>query len=251
MDAGPQQIYLVSLYWALMTLATIGYGDITPSTATERYLACSVMFLSATVYAYFLGRVSNMVQDADHNDMTFRQQMKELNEYMVVRRLPEELRYRIRLFFQYRRSTKKFYDEDTLLVGVTKAMRAEVALTLYRGSVLAIPAFRDAPTNFVERVALALKTSYTAPTEIIYSEGEPAFFLNILLQGTVQLMYRGTLRKRLVSSGYFFGEEVSGGCRPSGSTKSALRAPAGRGPPPARPKPSAHCAARSRPGRCS
>ena len=32
--------------------------------------------------------------------------------------------------------------------------------------------------------------------------------MNILLQGTVQLMYRGTTRKRLINSGFFFGEEV-------------------------------------------
>ena len=63
--------------------------------------------------------------------------LQELNEYMSVRRLPDDLRTRIRLFFQYRRTTKKFYDEDTLLVGVTKAMRAEVALTLYRDSIQA------------------------------------------------------------------------------------------------------------------
>ena len=62
-------------------------------------------------------------------------------------------------------------------------MRAEVALSVYGAAILSIPAFTDAPQSFVERIALALRMSYAAPAEIIFSEGEPALFLNVALQG--------------------------------------------------------------------
>lgn len=47
-----------SIYWAVVTLTTVGYGDITPITAFGRFLSACVMLLGYTIIAVPTGIVS-------------------------------------------------------------------------------------------------------------------------------------------------------------------------------------------------
>ena len=46
------QQFLVAIYWATMTITTIGYGDVASTTPAERVAATTCMLLGASVYAY-------------------------------------------------------------------------------------------------------------------------------------------------------------------------------------------------------
>lgn len=47
------------LYWAVVTLTTVGYGDITPTTSLGHAIAVAVMFAGITVIALFAGVISH------------------------------------------------------------------------------------------------------------------------------------------------------------------------------------------------
>lgn len=54
----------VSIYWAIVTLTTVGYGDITPSTGFGQFLSSMVMILGYTIIAIPTGIVSaNMIDE--------------------------------------------------------------------------------------------------------------------------------------------------------------------------------------------
>lgn len=53
-----------SIYWAIVTMTTVGYGDITPVTSAGRFLSAMVMLLGYTVIAVPTGIVSaSMIQE--------------------------------------------------------------------------------------------------------------------------------------------------------------------------------------------
>lgn len=55
---------LNSIYWTIVTLTTVGYGDITPMTGTGRFLSALVMLLGYTIIAVPTGIVSaSMMQN--------------------------------------------------------------------------------------------------------------------------------------------------------------------------------------------
>lgn len=46
-----------SMWWSIVTVTTVGYGDKVPRTATGRLLAMMLMFLGIIVFAIFAGEV--------------------------------------------------------------------------------------------------------------------------------------------------------------------------------------------------
>ncbi len=58
-----------SIYWAIVTLTTVGYGDITPVTPLGRFLSAVVMLLGYTIIAVPTGIVSaSMIQEHKRMD---------------------------------------------------------------------------------------------------------------------------------------------------------------------------------------
>lgn len=57
-----------SIYWAIVTLTTVGYGDIAPTTAIGQFLAAVVMIMGYGVLAVPTGIVSAEVVKSNDND---------------------------------------------------------------------------------------------------------------------------------------------------------------------------------------
>ena len=57
--------YYVSIYWAITTLTTIGYGDITPGTNIERLVACVWMLVGVGFYSFTIGSMTTVLGNID------------------------------------------------------------------------------------------------------------------------------------------------------------------------------------------
>ena len=54
-----QSLYTNSVYWAMATLTTVGYGDIRGYTTLERSFALATMLYGKLMYGYILGSVAS------------------------------------------------------------------------------------------------------------------------------------------------------------------------------------------------
>lgn len=53
--------YVFSFYWAIVTFATLGYGDVTPSTTAEILFTICYIAINLVVWAYILGTITLLV----------------------------------------------------------------------------------------------------------------------------------------------------------------------------------------------
>eukprot|EP00971_Amphidinium_carterae_P228863 4539958-Amphidinium_carterae.1 len=72
-------VYIISLYWAIETFTSIGYGDVTPETTEEYAVASMAMACSAAAWAFIIGKVCTLTSTMTARDQKFRQNMDNLN----------------------------------------------------------------------------------------------------------------------------------------------------------------------------
>merc|ERR1719502_39380 len=73
--ASDSKIYLVALYWSMMTMTTVGYGDVAMKTDEERLFAVAAMICGGAFYGYVIGSITALVAQSDMNRRAFKERM--------------------------------------------------------------------------------------------------------------------------------------------------------------------------------
>jgi hypothetical protein len=88
--------YIASAYWAMITMYTVGYGDITPSNSIEQLSTIIFIFLANLVFSYSITTIGNIVNSMNEYDEKHAKNMIDLNIFMNDRGVNEHLQQRIR-----------------------------------------------------------------------------------------------------------------------------------------------------------
>lgn len=160
--------YVFSLYWAVTTMTTIGYGDITPSTQSERIFGSFAMLAGAITYAYGITNIVTLAASFNNRLTAFHDLMDQVNDYMKYRKLPRELQGEIVQYFHYLRDNNMIFKEQELLEQFSVSLRNRVCSHVHKDIIEAVPFFRetDAYPGFITDV---LTHTCSFPTMCIYA----------------------------------------------------------------------------------
>jgi hypothetical protein len=80
--------YIFALYWAITTLATVGYGDLSAANPAEAVWATIYMFFNLALGAYVLGTITLIVIKHDERTGRYRDLTSNLKDYIRVNEIP-------------------------------------------------------------------------------------------------------------------------------------------------------------------
>ena len=196
---GPSIGYLYAFYWSLMTTTTIGYGDITPVSPSGRIFGLVAMIIGASVFAYGVTNVLELVSGMNQQEHAFREKMDRISSYMSFRNIPNSLRSDVRDFFLYTHRTKTERNmlevEKEILGEMSPSLSHEVVLFVNRSIVDKVVFFRECDHRFFQRIVRSLEPSTFAPNELVMKEGEVGSKLYIISKGVVEMLKGENLQR--------------------------------------------------------
>ena len=182
--------YLASVYWALMTLTTVGYGDITPQNDLERLYTLLCLLIGAIVFGFLLSTLGDLLSNVDPTAVRMEEKLREVKEYLRWHGVPMETALSVRKYFEYYYSRRAPVDEEALLEHLTPFLRREVithllAKTVARIPILASPSYAYVTLNFQLQAHPLLKPLVREAKEVVLEKGS--------LDGDLYFLSRGAI----------------------------------------------------------
>ncbi|EAR88859.2 cyclic nucleotide-binding domain protein (macronuclear) [Tetrahymena thermophila SB210] len=188
-DNSNEKNYIISLYYIIITMTTIGYGDITPFTTNEKIFMILVAIVATNICAYSYTQINEIVKYEEQKKQIYQQTMQGINNEMNKMGLNILLQHKVRKHFEfqlYKEEEKKKYSENLFDV-LPKSLKEEVLQELTQGLSNEIIVLKNMSTSCLKEVRNSIKQKVLFPEEIIVKHNELDNCIYYVAQGSVTL----------------------------------------------------------------
>ena len=203
----PGHAYTRALYWAVTTLTTTGYGDITPTTDSGKIFTIFVMLTGFSAFGVLVGQVSNLIVSKNRKAEENRQKMENLTSFLSHYQIPKQLRNEVFTFYQHMLNKNLSENDSKIISELPHSLQHEIELYIKIKLIAKIPVFYNLPRECLKKIALKLQSTFASSGDLVMKKGDPGHEMYIIDHGEVEVL-AGPENKRvaLLTHGQCFGE---------------------------------------------
>ncbi|XP_010450508.1 PREDICTED: potassium channel GORK-like [Camelina sativa] len=177
--------YTTALYFAIVTMATVGYGDIHAVNLREMIFVMIYVSFDMVLGAYLIGNITALIVKGSNTER-FRDKMNDLISFMNRKKLGRDLRSQItgHVRLQY----DSYYTDTVMLQDIPAAIRAKIAQRLYLPYIKKVPLFNGCSTEFINQIVIRLHEEYFLPGEVITEQGNVVDHLYFVCEGLLEAL---------------------------------------------------------------
>ncbi|KAJ8012653.1 hypothetical protein DPEC_G00045130 [Dallia pectoralis] len=184
--------YVTSLYFALSSLTSVGFGNVSANTDSEKIFSICTMLIGALMHAVVFGNVTAIIQRMYSRRSLYHTRTKDLKDFIRVHRLPKALEQRMLECFQTTWSVNNGIDVSELLKDFPDELRADIAMHLNK-ELLQLPLFESASRGCLRSLSLIIKTSFCAPGEFLIRQGDALQAIYFVCSGSMEVLKDNTV----------------------------------------------------------
>ncbi|KAK4435797.1 Potassium channel AKT1 [Sesamum alatum] len=178
--------YVMSVYWSIVTLTTIGYGDLHPVNSAEMLFDVFYMCFILGLSSYIIGNMTNLIVEATSKTRKFREAIYAASGFAKRNQLPARLQDQMiaHMSLKYRTDSEGLQQQETL-DALPKAIRSSISHFLFYSLVDKVYLFRGVSNDLLFQLVTEMKPEYFPPKEDIILQNEAPTDLYILVNGAV------------------------------------------------------------------
>jgi ankyrin repeat protein len=106
--------YTTTLYWSVVTFATVGYGDFSPANSSEQLLCVVYMMSNIVIQAWIIGSITLLLIKKDEKTGHYRDTLETLDQYSKIHDFDKPFRKRLEDQVRLDFHTREIADESVL-----------------------------------------------------------------------------------------------------------------------------------------
>ncbi|CDW73868.1 UNKNOWN [Stylonychia lemnae] len=204
-DEGNFFIYLTAMYYAIVTCATVGYGDIQAKNKYEIMLSNLIIVFGVSYFSYILSDLSNQFSELQRDNKEKDDRNKVLDQMERKYGVSEKVLNKIRFFYKEHESNLDLSNNlemSYLLRILPTNLKTQLAIFLYKDAINVIKFLQGRKNTFYEQYLDKLKPMRFDRGSIILEQGSRPNEVCLIMSGSVLNASNG----RILPTGSLFGE---------------------------------------------
>eukprot|EP01043_Picozoa_sp_COSAG02_P025711 COSAG02_NODE_1454_length_12536_cov_347.064163_5_plen_890_part_00 len=222
--------YLDCLYFAVTTLTTVGYGDRSPHTDTEKWVVCAVEILGTIMFGLMAGTLTSVIAEANELQAQRDRELNELKTFLDVKGVDHDLKTEVIVAMESIHTIAEtlITQEEDIMQRLPPYFRKKVTQNMYYAQIRNCPLFALAGNEVIHRLAQVLLPYLGLEGDEVIEQGNVGDGMYLVSKGQVQVhvqdpatvisqgtgrtnggrrnIYARDMDKMLFCDGAFFGE---------------------------------------------
>ncbi|XP_018392789.1 PREDICTED: potassium voltage-gated channel subfamily H member 8 [Cyphomyrmex costatus] len=179
--------YITALYFTCSSLTSVGFGNVSANTFSEKFFSICTMLIGALMHAVVFGNVTAIIQRMYSRRSQYQTKLRDLKDFLILHQIPEELKQRMQDYFQTMWSLNHGIDVHETLKQFPEELRGDVSMHLHR-EILSLPIFEAASQGCLKLLSLHIRNNFCAPGEFLVHKGDALSYIYYLCNGSMEVV---------------------------------------------------------------
>jgi hypothetical protein len=207
-EAAVETRYVRSVYWAIVTMTTVGYGDITPGRNSEYVFTMIVMVTGASVYALIIAMLASLIGNRDSARVAFWSKVDGMNLFLRSRGVQAPLLEKLNTYYSYVWTNYRGADLRSALKDLPESIRLGAIYEIADDLLDKVPLLAFSSPPLRDALLLSLEPKVFIPGSSVVRAGDVADGLYFLSRGELGI-FSGSDRENAIETleaGDYFGD---------------------------------------------
>eukprot|EP00956_Cyclotella_meneghiniana_P022301 scaffold41972_cov65-Cyclotella_meneghiniana.AAC.1 len=197
MEQSAAEAYILSIYWAYITMITTGFGDIVPLHIHETMWCIFSMFIGVIITALTIANLQLLVTNLDASRLEFQRKIEMIKKFMKYKNLPPYLQDRILAFYDYQWTVLKGADEQKFLAELPSTLQQQVTNFMCRDIIASLPILRNANNALLNALVECAEMNTFSPSDEIVKQGEKLTGAILVAHGEVEVLKGNVVERKM------------------------------------------------------
>ena len=166
-------IYVAAIYYLVMTVTTVGYGDVLGKTIKEIFFQIIMIIAGTCIYSWLISSISTYVKKMNEKNVKYQEKLKILEEIKLNNHLNEKLYNKILRLLNYRKYREEETEKNIILESLPNSLKNSLIIEMYKNYINGFSFFRSVENReFIVQIISKLNPILGMKGDILIQEGE-------------------------------------------------------------------------------
>lgn len=180
-----------AIYFTVVTMSSVGYGDITPRSSSEKTFGTVMIIVGGFLWAFVIALFSDLIHGMTEARRQYDNKLRSVTSVLGFLGAEKHFKDQATRFYQFRYKKRRFF-EDGMSNELPPRLRREFIALRFSEALYKVPFFRSVKDETLIKLCYCMQSFGAQQGEVIIEEGDSDRDLFIIEMGSCETFVGGS-----------------------------------------------------------